>query len=43
MAALDTKVNECTDSFTNKLDRLIKDFTLRFKDFGKFTQSLKHL
>ena len=36
-------VDNYTLSFTNKIDRLIKDFGLRFSDFTKFTNHLKHL
>lgn len=43
MKHLDGKVENCTESFTLKLDRLIKDFKLRFNEFTRFTSHLQHL
>lgn len=43
MQKLNVKVDDCTMNFTNKLDRLIKDFKLRFSDFSKYTSTLQHV
>ena len=43
MKVLDSKVEDCTENFTLKLDRLIKDFKMRFNDFTRFTTHLQHL
>ena len=43
MKQLHHKVDECTYDFTCKIERLIKDFKLRFADFAKYTSQLQHL
>ena len=37
------KVDALVESFTLKTDRIIKDFRLRFDDFGRYTIQLQHL
>ena len=43
MLQLEKKVEESTTDCNSKVDRLVKDFKLRFGDFTRYTTALSHL